>query len=47
MCVYQIVSFFGPSLEQARNAQLQQPWLLKVFPSIAKTSGRRKLTLRR
>ncbi|KAI8669486.1 hypothetical protein NCS57_00763900 [Fusarium keratoplasticum] len=35
MCVYQIVSFFGPSLEQARNAQLQQPWLLKVFGSIA------------
>lgn len=35
MCVYQIVSFFGPSLEQARNAQLQQPWLLKVFGSIS------------
>ncbi|KAJ3463273.1 hypothetical protein MRS44_008059 [Fusarium solani] len=36
MCVYQIVSFFGPSLEQARNAQLQQPWLLKMTRHLAR-----------
>ncbi|RSM09507.1 hypothetical protein CEP52_004099 [Fusarium oligoseptatum] len=35
MCVYQIVSFFGSSLEQARNAQLQQPWLLKMTRHLA------------
>ncbi|KAM0432325.1 hypothetical protein ACHAPT_004866 [Fusarium lateritium] len=36
MCVYQIISFFGPSLEQARNAQLQQPWLLKMTRHLAR-----------
>ncbi|RSL73578.1 hypothetical protein CEP53_000662 [Fusarium sp. AF-6] len=36
MCIYQIVSFFGPSGEQARNAQLQQPWLLKMTRHLAR-----------
>ncbi|RSL55911.1 hypothetical protein CEP54_009126 [Fusarium duplospermum] len=36
MCIYQIVSFFGQSLEQARNAQLQQPWLLKMTRHLAR-----------
>jgi hypothetical protein len=30
MCVYQIVGFFGLSVEQARAAELQQPYFLKV-----------------
>ncbi|KAM5352643.1 hypothetical protein ACJ41O_005365 [Fusarium nematophilum] len=45
MCVYQIVGFFGASLEQARNAQLQQPWLLKMTRHLARINGQAKASL--
>uniref|UniRef100_A0A8H7K957 Transcription factor domain-containing protein n=1 Tax=Bionectria ochroleuca TaxID=29856 RepID=A0A8H7K957_BIOOC len=39
MCVYQIVGFFGKSPEQVLQAQLQQPWLLKMTRYLARTQA--------
>jgi hypothetical protein len=31
MCIYQIVGFFSSNAEQARYAELQHPFFLKVY----------------